>query len=219
MTSPSLFGPTRPPASGKPPKQLFIFLHGLGANGEDLIDLAPFFARAYPDAAFVSPDAPFPCDMAPFGYQWFSLQDRDPAIVLAGAQKAVPLLDHFIDAQLKLHNVSDDKLVLVGFSQGTMMALYVALRRAHPCAAVIGFSGALLGAELLAKEIKSRPPVCLIHGDADGVVPHGASLHAAQLLTAAGVPVEFHSRPNLAHGIDNEGLALALRFLKEKTKL
>lgn len=211
-----LTGPAFPPLSGQRPKQLIIFLHGLGADGRDLIGLAPLFAEQLPDAQFVSPDAPDACDMAPYGYQWFSLQDRAYPAMLAGVAGAAPVLNRFIDRQLEVLGLSNENLALVGFSQGTMMALYAALRRPNSCAAVVGFSGALIAPELLAEELVSSVPVCLIHGDADPVVPFSAMQIAVSGLEAAKIPVVSHTRPNLGHGIDPEGIKIAIEFLKKQ---
>lgn len=200
-------------ASAGAARTLVVFLHGLGADGNDLISLAPLLGQALPEAAFVSPNAPFPCDMAPFGRQWFSLQNRDTATLLGGVRMTAPILNGFIDAELERHGLGDDRLVLVGFSQGTMMALFVSLRRAVPCAAVVGYSGALIGAETLAEEIVSRPPVLLVHGEADEVVPVQAHAAATAALEASQVPVERETRPGLGHGIDERGIALAQDFL------
>src|SRR5258708_33521846 len=175
---PALSGPSRPPASGGKPNRLVILLHGLGADGNDLIGLVPYWAPLLPTAEFVSPNAPFPCDMAPYGYQWFSAQDRSPAAVLAGVRAAAPLLDAFIDDAVAERGLDDGDLALVGFSQGTMMSLFVGLRRAKPAAGIVGFSGRLLGPELLASELRSRPPLLLVHGTEDPPVP-SASLAAA----------------------------------------
>jgi phospholipase/carboxylesterase len=199
---PTLSGPVRNPASGGAPRQLVMLLHGVGADGNDLIGLAPLFARVLPDAEFVSPNAPFPCDMAPFGFQWFSIQDRTPAAILAGVRRAAPILDAFIDAELARRQLDEGDLALVGFSQGTMMSLYVGLRRARAVAGILGYSGALVGADLLADEIRARPPVLLVHGDADPIVPYAALSHAERALAAAGVPVETLTCPDLEHGID-----------------
>lgn len=193
-------------------QRLVMFLHGLGADGADLLSLADMLDL--PDTHFVAPNAPFPCDMAPYGYQWFSLLDRNPARMLAGIQVAAPLLDTFIDAQMARFSLAPSQVALVGFSQGTMMSLYTAPHRAQPLAGVVGFSGALLGAELLAAEVKAKPPVCLIHGTADEVVPFGAMAHAEDALKAAGLPVEAHARPHLGHGIDEVAIDLAAAFLR-----
>jgi len=163
---PSLSGPVRKPASGGKPRQLVVLLHGVGADGHDLIGLAPYWAPALPDAEFVSPDAPFPCDMAPYGRQWFSLQDRSPSAILGGVRAAAPILDAFLDEALAARGLDASQLALIGFSQGTMMSLYVGPRRAEALAGIIGYSGALIGADTLAQDIRSRPPVLLVHGDA-----------------------------------------------------
>ncbi|HEX7968382.1 MAG TPA: prolyl oligopeptidase family serine peptidase [Stellaceae bacterium] len=211
---PTLSGPVRKPATGGNPRQLVVLLHGLGADGNDLIGLAPYWAPLLPDAEFVSPDAPFPCDMAPFGRQWFSLQERSPESILAGVRAAAPILDAFLDDALAARGLDESRLALVGFSQGTMMSLYVGLRRSKAPVGILGYSGALVGAETLAEEIRSRPPVLLVHGNADEVVPFQALAMAAEGLKAAGVPVEHLVRPGLGHGIDEEGLRRGGAFLR-----
>lgn len=207
-----LDGPSRSPRTG-PVRQVVALLHGVGADGSDLIDLAPMLAPALPGTAFHAPDAPFPCDMAPYGRQWFSLLDRRPAAMLAGIQASAPLLDAWLDAVLARHGLGPERLALLGFSQGCMMALHVGPRRAIAPAAVVGISGALLGGERLAQEIRSRPRVLLVHGDADEVVPFGALAQAEAGLRAAGLSVTAVARPGLGHGIDPEGLDAAAQFL------
>jgi phospholipase/carboxylesterase len=210
-----LSGPSRPPASGGKPKRLVILLHGLGADGNDLIGLAPYWAPLLPDAEFVSPNAPFPCDMAPYGYQWFSAQDRSPAAVLAGVRAAAPMLDAFIDEALAERGLSDADLALVGFSQGTMMSLFVGLRRAQPAAGILGFSGRLLAPELLASELRSRPRVLLVHGTEDPLVPYASLAAAETALKEAGVPVETLTCPGIGHSIDESGLRRGGMFLRD----
>ena len=210
---PNLSGPSLAPASNQAPKQIVILLHGVGADGNDLIGLAPYYQQVLPDALFISPDAPFPYDMAPFGRQWFALQDRSEPARLKGTQSTAPILDHFIDTTLAEHGLSEDKLALIGFSQGTMMSLFVGLRREKPLAGIIAQSGILIGPELLADEIKSRPPVLLIHGDVDAVVPFSYMAKAEAALRENGVEVEAHARPGLGHGIDPEGITLGQQFL------
>jgi phospholipase/carboxylesterase len=218
MPHPNLSGPSLAPASGQPPKQLILFLHGLGADGEDLMGLAEFFRADFPDAQFISPHAPSPCDMAPYGYQWFSLQDRAMQRLYEGANGAAPILNHYIDQQLAALKLPVSQLAVIGFSQGCMMALYALLRRPAPCAAIIGYSGALIAPDQLQEEIQCRPPVCLIHGDADGVVPFAALDGSVDALKANKVPVERHARTGLGHGIDPEGIEIAKRFLKTHLK-
>lgn len=212
---PMLTGPEVAPRSGKV-RQLVIFLHGLGSNGDDLISLAGEMDDALPDTQFLSPNAPFPFDMADFGYQWFSLTDRDPERILREIQLAVPKLNGFIDAQATRFALPADRIALVGFSQGCMMALYTALRRPTPLAGVVGISGMLHGAATMAAEITARPPICLIHGEWDEVVPFPAMAQAESALRAAHVPVEAHARPRLGHGIDLEGVAITTRFLQAR---
>lgn len=216
MTLPTLSGPSRKARSGKNAKQLVILLHGWGADGPNLIDLAVPLSEVLPDAHFVSPNAPYVCEANPYGYQWFSLIDRQPQHMLAGVINAAEILNHFIDTELEGLKLDESKLALIGFSQGTMAALHVALRRTPQMAAVVGFSGALIAADALSKEITARPPVCLIHGEADDVVPFRSMEMAAQALKAHGVPVEAHARPFLGHSIDMEGLKAAAEFLQKQ---
>ena len=193
---------------------LVILLHGLGSNGRDLISLAPMWAGDMPNTVFVSPDAPFPCDMVPAGYpdsfQWFSLQDRDPHIVLQGVQRAQPILDSFITEQIEKYGVTPEKTILAGFSQGTMMSLYTAPRYPQTLGGVLGYSGALCGEP---GDIKL--PICLIHGEADDVVPFSAYNAARGKLIGAGFKVSGHSTPGLAHSIDQAGIDAGAEFLKE----
>jgi phospholipase/carboxylesterase len=207
----TLEGPSMRPASGGQPRALVVLLHGWGADGQDLIGLAPYFAQALPDAAFVSPNGPFPCDTG-FGRQWFSLSDRSPEALLAGVRAAQGLVDGFLDDALAMLELTPDRLALVGFSQGTMMSLFVAARRPAPVAAVVGYSGMLIAGEDDA-EITARPPIMLVHGDADPVVPADAMTAARHQLEQAGFSVETHLRRGLGHGIDPEGIALGARFL------
>ena len=212
---PALSGPSRRPVSGGKPSRLVILLHGLGADGNDLIGLAPYWAPLVPTAEFLSPNAPFPCDMAPYGHQWFSVQDRSPAAVLAGVRAAAPLLDAFIDDALAERDLSDADLALVGFSQGTMMSLYVGLRRSKPVAGIVGFSGRLLAPELLASELRSRPRMLLVHGTDDPLVPYESLAAAETALTDAAVPVETLTCAGVGHSIDENGLRRGGLFLKE----
>ena len=210
-----LRGPSFGPAAGGPPRQLVVLLHGVGADGHDLIELAPLLARDLPHARFVAPDGPQPCDMAPYGRQWFSLQERRPAAMLAGLTRTVPLVDAFLDEELRQAGLDDGALALVGFSQGTMTALHVGPRRSRAPAAILGFSGALLGADVLAAEARQRPPVMLVHGDADDVVPVEALFDAVAGLQGAEIPVQWIMRPGLPHSIDPEGIAAGGRFLRD----
>ena len=212
-----LDGPRLSPRSGTA-RQLVIFLHGYGADGNDLIEIGRAWQPLLPQAAFVSPHAPEPCGQAPVGRQWFALTFRDPNERWVGVNKAAPVLERFIDAELARHRLPPQALALVGFSQGTMMALHVGLRRAAAPAAIVGYSGLLVvppqgGPAALAAEIKSRPPVLLVHGDQDDLIPAEALFQATQGLAELGAPVEWHLSPGVGHGIDPEGLRHGGEFL------
>ena len=212
-----LDGPRLSPRSGNA-RQLVVFLHGYGADGNDLIEIGRVWQQILPQAAFVSPHAPEPCGQAPVGRQWFALTFRDPNERWVGANKAAPALERFLDAELARHQLPPSALALVGFSQGTMMALHVGLRRAVPPAAIVGYSGLLVlppdgNPETLAADIRSRPPVLLVHGDQDELIPPQALFAATQGLAALGVPVEWHLSAGIGHGIDQEGLRHGGEFL------
>ena len=228
-TPPRLDGPRMPPAYGGPARQLVVLLHGYGADGNDLISLAGNWQSRLPGAAFVAPNGPEFSEVVAQGRQWFSLGNydpdrmrRDPAGAAAeydrreaDAERAAPALNAFLDAELERYGLSDESLALVGFSQGTMMSLYVSLRRERRCAAVLGFSGALVGASGTPAAVRSRPPVFLFHGDADEVVPIHALFLSIEGLAAAGVSLEWHICAGIGHGIDPEGLEIGGRFLAD----
>jgi phospholipase/carboxylesterase len=211
----TLEGPSYGPQAGGKAGHLVILLHGYGSDGNDLIGLAPVMAPLMPDVVFHAPNAPQRCEGNPMGYQWFPVSRLDPALALAGARSAAAVLDRFIDERMAAYGLDESKTCLVGFSQGTMMALHVGLRRAKPLAGIVGFSGMLAGAEVLKDEIGSKPPVLLVHGDQDEMLPHTLSQRAAQVLEANGVKVGLHIAPDLGHGIDQTGLSQAARFLLE----
>lgn len=211
-----LSGPTLGPKAGGRPKKLVVLLHGVAADGQDLIGLAPYWAENLPTAMFVAPNGPEPSPVNPQGYQWFSLDDFGIEAMSAGARWAAAALNGFLDGTLEAHGLEDADLALVGFSQGCMMALEVALRRPRPCAGVVGYSGMLLNGAGLAREITARPPVLLIHGADDPVVPPQCLGLAEAALAAENVPVECHLHPQLAHGIDEAGIARGRAFLEER---
>jgi phospholipase/carboxylesterase len=212
-----LDGPRLEPRSGSA-RQLVVFLHGYGADGNDLIEIGRAWQGLLPHAAFVSPHAPRPCGQAPTGREWFPLTFRNPEERWTGVNQAAPVLESFLDAELNRRSLPPTALALVGFSQGTMMSLHVGLRRAVAPAAIVGYSGMLVMPEnadpnAFAAEIRCRPPVFLIHGDADELIPVQALFHAAQGLAALDVPVEWHISAGIGHGIDQEGLRQGGEFL------
>jgi phospholipase/carboxylesterase len=209
--------PRLAPKSGHA-KQLVVFLHGLGADGRDLIDIGTMWQSWLPDAAFVAPHAPDSYDGAPVGRQWFPLTFRDPAEFWRGVNYAAPRLEAFLDAELAHHGLPGAKLAIVGFSQGTMMALHVGLRRATAPAAVVGYSGVVVlengkGVESLQTAIRSKPPILLVHGDQDDVVPPEMFFFTKEALAAAGVPCQWHLSRGVSHGIDEEALRHGGLFL------
>jgi phospholipase/carboxylesterase len=215
-----LDGPRLEPRSGTA-RQLVVFLHGYGADGNDLIEIGRAWQGLLPQAAFVAPHAPEPCAQAPVGRQWFALTMRDLDERWAGVNKAAPVLEQFLDAELARRNLPPSALALIGFSQGTMMALHVGLRRPVAPLAIVGYSGLLVfpedaNPEQFTAEIKSRPPVLLIHGDQDDLIPPQALFLATNGLGALGVPVEWHLSHGIGHGIDQEGLRHGGEFLARR---
>jgi phospholipase/carboxylesterase len=208
-----LDGPRWGPASKARPHQLVVLCHGLGADGHDLIDLAPSWGHALPDAVFVSVDAPFVHESG-FGRQWWSVADRSPPIMEAGVRRAASYLGPFIDAELGRLGLAPDAYALMGFSQGAMTVLFSGLRHVPPPRAILAFSGALIAPGTLAAELTGRPPVLLVHGEADDVVPVSRSRDAEAALRAAGVPVEATYVARLGHGIDDTGISLGALFLQ-----
>src|SRR5258708_14817883 len=207
MMTAELAGPGLAPGSRGPARQLVIFLHGYGADGNDLIELGRAWQNLLPDAACVSPHAPEPCGQAPPGRQWFPLTFRDKNERWIGVNKAAQALHHFIGEELKRNNLGGSALALVGFSQGSMMALHVGLRRAERPTAIVGYSGLFVlpdGAdpEAVSGEIKARPPILLIHGDHDDLIPAQALVLSSQYLSALEIPTQQHMSARLVQGID-----------------
>ena len=203
---------TSAPHSGGKPKQVIVLLHGYGSNGRDLISLAPYWQTGVPDAIFVSPDAPFPCELG-MGFQWFSTMDRDKTKYLERLEVAAPILDKYLDKLLDKYGLEDKEMALVGFSQGTMMSLYTGPRRKQQIAGILGYSGALIGGEGLDGE--NKPPIHLIHGENDSVVPVSSYHKAVEILTEKGYPLSGHTTPMLDHSIDGEGIESGAKFLAE----
>ena len=204
-----------------PARQLVVFVHGYGADGNDLIEIGKAWQPWMPNAAFVSPHAPSPCGQAPMGREWFPLTFRNPDERWTGVNAAAPVLDAFLDAELRRHQLAPSALALVGFSQGTMMSLHVGLRRAVAPAAIVGYSGMLVlkddsDVEGYAGQVRARPPVLMVHGDQDDLIPAQALFHATQALAALEVPVEWHIAAGLGHGIDGEGLRQGGDFLARR---
>jgi phospholipase/carboxylesterase len=216
--SETLVSKRRAPLSGKT-ESVVVLLHGYGADGADLLGLADPLAPHMPDTVFVAPDAPERCVNNAFGFQWFpipwldgSSEAKANASRLASAAK----LDAFLDGLLAKEGIPPSRLILFGFSQGTMMSLHVAPRRVEPVAGIVGFSGRLLDPDSLASAARSKPPVLLVHGDADDIVPVVSLSEAGDALSRAGFETYAHVMKGTAHGIAPDGLSVALAFMREK---
>ncbi|WP_254216402.1 alpha/beta hydrolase [Tabrizicola sp. TH137] len=200
-------------------RSLVVFVHGYGADGADLLGLGDALAPHLPDTVFVAPDAPQRCVGSPFGFQWFPIPWLDGSSEEAareGMAASVDLLNAFLDARLAEEGLGPEALALVGFSQGAMMSLHVAPRRAAAVAGVVAISGRLLVPELLAAEAVVKPPVLLVHGDQDPVVPFADMGKAGEALVAAGFETFGHVMEGTGHGIAPDGLGVALQFLRER---
>lgn len=212
MSVRQLSGPRLPPARGAA-THLVVLCHGYGADGNDLIGLAPHWQRLLPTVAFAAPNAPEPCAGAPMGFQWFPISRLDPSEMQRGVESAADTLNGFLDSELARLNLPPDRLALVGFSQGTMMCLHVGLRRAAKPAAIVGYSGVLAGSERQGPLGADAPPILLVHGDADPMIPAEALFRSAAALGRAGACVQWHLAAGVGHAIDPEGLALGGTFL------
>ncbi|MEE9389528.1 MAG: alpha/beta fold hydrolase [Paracoccaceae bacterium] len=211
----------RGPAQGQA-KQVVVFLHGYGADGNDLLGLANPLEPHMPDTAFVAPNAPEQCVGNPMGFQWFPIPWLDGSSEEESAramQAGVADLNAYLDQILLDEGLSADRMILLGFSQGTMMSLHVAPRRVPAVAGVVGFSGRLLEPESLAEDVVARPPVLLLHGDQDEMVPPASMPDAAQALAENGFDVITNVMEGTGHGIDPNGLSMALAFMRDKLGL
>lgn len=212
MSAAMVDGPRLDPASGKP-AQIVVMLHGYGSNGADMIQLAPLWRQALPDALFLAPNAPERCAYG--GFQWWALTDFSRRGLAAGVARAAPALDAYLDAKLAEHGLKAENLLLVGFSQGTMMALNVGPCREEQIAGIVGYSGMIADAAGLARNTRTKPPVLLVHGTADGVVPFAALKEAETELHRLGFAVETHAARGLGHGVDPAGLELGRNFAQK----
>ena len=213
MNVAKLDGPRLAPSSGGKPRQLVILLHGYGSSGSDLIQLAPLWLQVLPDAAFVAPHAP---ERGLFGgRQWWALTDFSRLGLAAGVRRASAALDGFITAELDASGLDESRLVLVGFSQGTMMALHVGPCRERQLAGIVGYSGMIADPNGLADKIRTRPPVLLVHGSADRIVPFAALKEAETELHRLGFDVKSHAARGLGHSVDLAGIELGRDFAKK----
>ncbi|MCU0837886.1 MAG: phospholipase [Rhodospirillales bacterium] len=215
-----LEGPSLPPRDGAAPSVLICLLHGLGADGADLLPLGTAYQTVWPTAAVVAPDAPFPCDMAPFGRMWFSVRNLGRDTRRQGVRLASPIAAAFIDAELAKRRLPPSAVILVGFSQGAMVALHLGLTRRPPPAAIISHSGLFADDELRLPDDPGwrPPPILLTHGEADAVLPPSCLDETEGALRARGLQPEVHCLRALGHGIDPATLSLGLAFLNRVSK-
>ncbi len=206
-------GASLKPRSGAAAKKIVLLLHGFGSSGSDMIALAPHWQDVLPDTLFLAPHAPQRCGMMSAGYQWWGLTGFAPSALAAGAASAATAIDAFIDRKLNQYGLTEADLALVGFSQGTMMALHVGLRRRQAVAAIVGYSGMLTGMLELSHLDLPKPPVMLVHGSADPVVPIAAMHQAESELKRLDIQVTAHVSYDVAHSVDPVGLRLGRDFV------
>jgi len=212
MSLATLSGPRLEPETGTA-RQLVVLLHGIGADGADLIDLGAHWRDLLPDALFVAPNAPEPAAGAPYGFQWFALGPDRQESRMAGLPVVRTVVIDYLQSLWLETGLSAKDTLLVGFSQGAMTALHVGLSLEEPLMGIIAFSGALVPPEGFAQVRWPKVPVCLVHGDADAVVSVDYTRQAAQLLKDEGYEVSMHISPGVGHGIDPDGMAFASAFI------
>ena len=196
------------------PKKLIIFLHGLGSNGDDLIALAPFMQKKLSsEFAFISPNGLEECDIAGFGYQWFSLNDRSEEAIYQELKRVENSVNEYIDNKLTQFALEEKDVFLVGFSQGTMTSLHIGLNRSKSLGGIVGFSGSLIMPE--GHILKNNTPVCLVHGMYDDIVPFSSMDAAAKKLRAQEIQCDAHPIGNLMHSINERGLEYAVNFIQK----
>ena len=201
--------------SGDTFKNAVIFLHGYGANSNDLIGIANLWIESLPNTIFLSPNAPFECDFSPNAYQWFELTSISPDSIGDGLKKAGPYLNVYIDHVSNTFKVKEENIFFVGFSQGTMMALYHLCKRENRCAGLLGYSGLLFENENFKSEIKSKFPIKLYHGKKDELINYQNSIEASKKLKTLGFDIDYSLSDDLGHGIDDKGIQLGLNFIKK----
>ena len=201
--------------SGDTYKNAVIFLHGYGANSNDLIGIANLWIESLPNTIFLSPNAPFECDFSSNAYQWFELTSISPDSIGDGLKKAGPYLNDYIDHVSKTFKVEEKNIFFVGFSQGTMMALYHLCKRENRCAGLLGYSGLLFENENFKSEIKSKFPIKLYHGKKDELINYQNSIEASKKLKKFGFDIDYSLSDDLGHGIDDKGIQLGLNFIKK----
>ncbi|MDP3372155.1 MAG: dienelactone hydrolase family protein [Candidatus Paracaedibacteraceae bacterium] len=207
-----LTGPIFAPLSGAI-RKIVVFLHGYGSNGANLIDIAEIWSKQLPDTLFIAPNAPYPCDISALGYQWFGLPDLNPFNVRQGLDSIAPTIRSYITKLATDHKLTPKDIALVGFSQGAILSFEM-LFQIPGLGGIIDYSGAFY-APTSTEPPKDAPPVLLVHGTADTVVPYAAMLHAQAQLSLYDVTVETHTCAGMGHSIDDAGLRVGINYLKK----
>ena len=206
------------PLSKGNPKNAVILCHGYGGDGKDISILASYWKNHLPDTIFICPDAPEKCAASPSGFQWFDLMDQTAEQILSKSLVAENKLNKLIDEVKEQNNLSADKIVISGFSQGCMISLQTGVKRKDKINSIIGYSGKILDTEHLSKNINSRPKITLMHGEKDQVVTIEAFLEAKDFFRKNDYTIESQIFKNCEHRIPTEGSSLGLQFIKKHFK-
>ena len=209
---------TLEPLSKKKPKNAVILCHGYGGDGKDISILAGYWRTYLPDTIFICPDAPEKCAASPTGYQWFDLLDQSPDQILSKSLVAESKLNEFIDEVLKKYNLVSNQIIIGGFSQGCMLTLQTGIKRKDKINSIIGYSGKIINAEHLSKNLNSRPNILLMHGEQDQVVTVDAFLEAKDFFGKNNYAIESKLFRDCEHRIPTEGSSLGLQFIKKHFK-
>ena len=197
-------------------KSIVIFLHGYGADGGDLLSIGSVLSNQFPDTLFLAPDAPTKCQLAAFGFQWFPIPSMDgtsEAGAMIELDRIVCTTNQWIDNVILEEGVVDNNVFLFGFSQGTMLSLYMGPQRKNAIGGIIGFSGKVINFDMFKKKVNSRPPVLLVHGDEDQVVSPSCLAEGHRALTSLNFDVKKYMSVGVGHGISEDGLSQASEFL------
>ncbi|MCP5322870.1 MAG: dienelactone hydrolase family protein [Candidatus Paracaedibacteraceae bacterium] len=208
-----LTGPIQRTKMDTPPEQLFFLLHGWGADGANLLDIALSLSHDFPHAEFHLPNAPLTCEASENGYQWFSLSDESTSALLQAAESTASIVENYIREKTKQAQLDHTKVVLLGFSQGAMLAKHLALTRPNLCNVVAAYSGKLI--DVPENMIADRVPMILIHGDEDIIIPVEAMVESYNILKELEFPVDAYRMVDLGHGINQAGLELGHQFIKK----
>ena len=215
MTNYNLEATSISPFSKNKPQQVIVLCHGYGGDGKDISTLAINWQRFLPEAIFLCPNAPEICAVNPQGYQWFDLSSDKEELILEKSLIAEEKLNTFIDQILNNFQLEPNNLALVGFSQGCMMSIQIALKKKKQISCLIGYSGKVINQKHLSDNIHSKPKIFLMHGANDTLVPPTHLLEAKEYLVKHGLKIKTKMFKDCEHRIPVEGVSLGLGFLKK----